>query len=332
MSVALLASAIPAQAQSWGRITAGFSATSGEALSLGDAVCFSGTTLYQADANDSDKQPAVGFCERAVGSGTITGVVMQGTLNGQTGLTAGSTAYLSDTAGSIVQTAVAAYPQVLGIATAATTWQLDVDPFNVSLGAITPTTVTASGLITGNAGITIPAGQNTSLANTVISSATSALDDITIATAKALNIGTEQVIAENNVEGVNARRVARALFTYTDQSGSGAHDTGITIPDNAVITGFGYDVTTTIGGDGDDSSTIAIHVEGANDMVNAVAIQTGTPWDAGMHEGIPQPDDASTWVKTSQARNITVTVAINSTDTALDVGAMVIWVEYIVTQ
>lgn len=152
VSLALLASAIPAQAQSWGKTVIGFGGTSGTILNLGDSVCFSGTTLYPADANDSDKQPAVGFVERAVGAGTITGVVIQGTLNGQTGLTAGSTAYLSDTAGSIVQTAVSAYPQVLGFASSATTWELDIHPYSAAAGAVTATTGTFSGDITADGG------------------------------------------------------------------------------------------------------------------------------------------------------------------------------------
>jgi len=131
------------------------------------------------------------------------------------------------------------------------------------------------------------------------------------------------------VLGESIKKVVSVPFLYSDQSASGAWDSTVTIPDNAVITRCWYDVIATFGGDGDDSSTIAIHVEGADDMVAAVAIQTGTPFDAGFQEGIPQTSDVSTYVKTTQARNVTVTVAINATDTALDQGSMMIFLEYI---
>ena len=153
VTMALLASAITAQAQSWGRITGAFSATTGEAVSLGDAVCFSGTTIFKADADGgATKTPAVGFVERAVGAATITGVVIRGTLNGQVGLTAGGPAYLSDTAGAVTQTPVAAYPQVLGFASSATTYEIDIDPFSPAGGAITGTTGTFSEGISATTG------------------------------------------------------------------------------------------------------------------------------------------------------------------------------------
>lgn len=162
--VLLLVHTVPATAQSWGRINQAFSATSGEALTLGNSVCFSGTTIFKADADGgATKTPAVGFVERSVGSGTVTGVVIQGTLNGQTGLTAGNTAYLSDTAGNVVYTAVAAYPHVLGYATSATTLQVDINPFSTAGGAVTATTGTFSAGITATTGgftgdITAPGG------------------------------------------------------------------------------------------------------------------------------------------------------------------------------
>lgn len=172
VSLMLIAHTIPVMAaSSFARNPQGFQATSGEAFSLGDAVCFSGTTIFKADANDADKQPAVGFAESTViGAGTITGVVVHGFMNGQVGLTPGLTAYLSDTAGSIIYTVVSAYPQKLGFVTSATQVQIDVDPFSAAGGAFTGTTGTFSGVITGNGGITIPGGQDTSLGNTVISS------------------------------------------------------------------------------------------------------------------------------------------------------------------
>jgi hypothetical protein len=131
-------------------------------------------------------------------------------------------------------------------------------------------------------------------------------------------------------KGVSIKKLVSIPFLYSDQSGSGAFDTAVTIPDNCIVTRVWYDVVATFGGDGDDSSTLAISVEGANDIVSALAINDGTNiWDAGLHDAIPQGDDPSTFVKTSAARNVTVTVAINATDAALDQGSMMIFMEYV---
>lgn len=175
-------------------------------------------------------------------------------------------------------------------------------------------------------GKTLPTGDIVGRTDTqVLTNKTLDADDNTISDLTAANL--------KSGDGLTMKKLARATFSYSDQSGSGAYDTSVTLPDNAIITKVYYDVTTTFGGDGDDSSTIAIHVEGANDIVTATAISTGGDiWDVGIHEGIPKTEDTATWVKTTQARNITVTVAINATDTALDAGSMVIFVEYVISQ
>jgi hypothetical protein len=131
-------------------------------------------------------------------------------------------------------------------------------------------------------------------------------------------------------KGVSLKKLVTIPFLYSDQSGSGAWDSSVTIPDNCIITRAWYDVAVTFGGDGDDSSTIAISVEGANDIISALAINNGSNiWDAGLHDAIPQGDDPATFVKTSAARNVTITVAINATDTALDQGSMMLFLEYV---
>lgn len=262
--------------------------------------------------------------------GGASGNIVAGTLSSTGAASFGSTVAITGNVSVNTNkfTVTAASGNTLIAGTGDITGNLAVNTNKFTVAASTGNTV-----IAGTAGITGDVAVNTNKFNvTAATGATAVADDITIATTKALNIGTQQIAVEDGVEGVSARRIALASFTFSDQATDGAYDTGVTIPDNAVITGFGYDVITTIGGNGDDSSTLAIHVEGANDMVTAVAIQTGTPWDAGLHEGIPQPDDASTWVKTTSAQNITVTVDVLATDTALDAGEMSIWVEYIVTQ
>lgn len=124
-------------------------------------------------------------------------------------------------------------------------------------------------------------------------------------------------------------RVARATFDFAVDGGTAtAHGLGVTIPDNAIIVGGFYDVITTFTSPTTDDATLAIHVEGANDIVNAVAIDTGTPWDAGQQAIIPKANTPeSTGVKTSAAREITVTIGVE----AITAGKLVIWLYYVVS-
>lgn len=123
-------------------------------------------------------------------------------------------------------------------------------------------------------------------------------------------------------------RVARATYDFAVNGGDiSAIGLGVTIPDNAIIVGGFYDVITTHTSSG-DSATLAIHVEGANDIVNAVAIGTGTPWDAGQRAIIPKATTPeSTAVKTSAAREITVTIAVE----AVTAGKFVLFLFFIVS-
>jgi hypothetical protein len=108
---------------------------------------------------------------------------------------------------------------------------------------------------------------------------------------------------------------------------------GGTIPDNSIIVKAWYEVKTTFAGDGDDSSTISIGVEDQDvDLVAAAAIKTGTPWDATgvvIETLASDIDDPSTFIKTSAARQIAVTLDIVSTDTTLSAGEMTVTCLYI---
>lgn len=105
---------------------------------------------------------------------------------------------------------------------------------------------------------------------------------------------------------------------------------GVAIPDGAIIKRVFYDVTTTFGGDGDDSSLISMGLEDQdNDVVIAVAIKTaGDAWDLGLHEGI-QDGTAATMIKLTAARQLAVTVDYAATDAVLDAGAMDVYVEWV---
>ena len=102
-------------------------------------------------------------------------------------------------------------------------------------------------------------------------------------------------------------KVARAKYSFAADAGAqGAINLGVTIPSGAVIL-FGYlDVQTspTAGG----AATIAISVEGANDIVTAASV-AGAPWSTTGRKSIIPVATGATSVKTTQARAVTATVA-----------------------
>ncbi len=104
-----------------------------------------------------------------------------------------------------------------------------------------------------------------------------------------------------------------------------AHGCGLTIPKGALVKFAAYKVLTTFTS-ATDAATIAVSIVGANDVVSAVAISTGTTWDAGAAvEGIPKLETTSTWLTTTANSEVTFTVATE----ALTAGKLVIWVEWL---
>ncbi len=83
---------------------------------------------------------------------------------------------------------------------------------------------------------------------------------------------------------------------------------GVTVPDNSLVLGCYVDVQTTCTTASSDTGTGALHLQGANDLVAAVAVDTGTPWDQGIQVGIPKWT-AATMFKTTAEREITFTIA-----------------------
>ena len=114
-------------------------------------------------------------------------------------------------------------------------------------------------------------------------------------------------------DGLGMLRVARATFDPSANIGErtiAAHPLGVTIPDDAIVVGGFIEVNTTFTSP-TDAGTIAIHVESAGDIRAAVAISTGTSWDAGKQAIIPKAHTPeTTGVKTSEARLVTATVAV----------------------
>lgn len=124
--------------------------------------------------------------------------------------------------------------------------------------------------------------------------------------------------------------IAQADFDPTNWAphrATGAKNLGVTIPANSIIIGGLYDVQETFTDGDDDSATIAIKVEGANDIVTATAISAGgNVFDQGLHDTIPV-FSAATAVKTTVERDLTVTVG----DAALTAGTMTITLFYFPT-
>tara|TARA_R110002020_G_scaffold45737_2_gene130645 strand:+ start:9134 stop:9667 length:534 start_codon:yes stop_codon:yes gene_type:complete len=122
-------------------------------------------------------------------------------------------------------------------------------------------------------------------------------------------------------------RWAKAGYDFSVDAGAvSAIDLGVTIPDNAIIVGGFIEVVTTCTTASTDGGTMAISVEGANDIVTATAVSAGgNIWDAGLHDIIPD-STGSTAVKTTQARNVTATIASH----AFTDGKFNVWLEYVI--
>ena len=142
-------------------------------------------------------------------------------------------------------------------------------------------------------------------------------------------------------------RVAKAVFDTagTDSAGVAnttiaAHGTGVVIPSGAIVRRAYYVVNTTFT-TANDSGTIALSVEGANDLTAAIAISDATNvWDSGAHACLPgnfaldgnaltaiasAAATAASYVRTTANRELKATVAVQ----ALTAGKLTLFVEYV---
>jgi hypothetical protein len=144
----------------------------------------------------------------------------------------------------------------------------------------------------------------------------------------AANAVTEAKLVAATTDGLNVMRTARATYDFaTDGGAISAIDSGVTIPANAVIVGGFVEVITTCTSAG-DLGTMAISVESADDIVVAVAIGTGTPWDDGLQAIIPKSNTPeSTAVKVTTAKAITFTIAVE----AFTAGKFHVYLHYVVS-
>ena len=116
-------------------------------------------------------------------------------------------------------------------------------------------------------------------------------------------------------DGLDQMRVARFTFNPTATAGErtvAAHGTGVTLPINAVVIGGFYDVNTAFTSAG-STATVAISVEGANDIVTATAVSNAIFGTIGRKAIVPKASTPeSTSVKATAAREITCTVAVEA--------------------
>lgn len=117
--------------------------------------------------------------------------------------------------------------------------------------------------------------------------------------------------------GLGVLRVARFEFDTAEEDSGGvsnttvaAHPTGVTLPIHAIVVGGFVDVNTAFTSENTNNATIAIKVEGANDIISAAAV-SGAPYSTiGRKAIVPKANTPeSTSVKATAAREITVTVA-----------------------
>lgn len=117
--------------------------------------------------------------------------------------------------------------------------------------------------------------------------------------------------------GLGVLRVARFLYNTAALDAAGvanttiaAHGTGVILPIHAIVVGGFFDVNTLFTSAGGNAGTIAISVEGANDIQTAAAV-SGAPYSTiGRKAIVPKSNTPeSTAVKATAARAITCTVA-----------------------
>ena len=114
--------------------------------------------------------------------------------------------------------------------------------------------------------------------------------------------------------GLGVLRVARFVFdcAVAGNLPIGAHGTGVTLPIHAIVVGGFVDVNTAFTST-NSTSTIAISVQAANDIISATAV-SGAPYSTIGRKAITPKANTpeSTSVKCTAAREITVTVAVEA--------------------
>lgn len=147
-------------------------------------------------------------------------------------------------------------------------------------------------------------------------------------TANAVEINSACDATNLGFDGILRLVALRATYDFAVNGGAiSAISLGRTVPDNGIILGGFIEVATTLTS-ATDAATVAVSVQGANDIVSAIAISNGAhPWDAGLKAIIPKfntPETTS--VKTTADRLVTATIATE----ALTAGKFTVWLFYVI--
>src|SRR4030042_4159095 len=116
-------------------------------------------------------------------------------------------------------------------------------------------------------------------------------------------------------DGLEVLRVAKFTFDagIVANRTIAAHGTGVILSPHAIVVGGFFDVNTLFTSAGGNAGTIAISVEGANDIQTAAAV-SGAPYSSiGRKAIVPKANTPeSTSIKTTASREITCTVAVQA--------------------
>lgn len=125
----------------------------------------------------------------------------------------------------------------------------------------------------------------------------------------------------------SALNVQKVTLNWADLEDGVALSLGEVIPNGAVVQKVYGFVSEAFSGDGDSSSTISLGFNTAADAQSAAAV-SGAPWSStGAKEFLD--GSAAEMVVLTADRRLTATLNVEATDTALDAGEIVIYVEYV---
>lgn len=147
------------------------------------------------------------------------------------------------------------------------------------------------------------------------------------------NIATPGFSDASTAISIEDQQYANYALDATAGKAIGTHDlTGAVLPDNAIIIRARYSVETTFTSL-TDAATIAIGVEtdDSEGIVAPTAIDAaGDVWDAGVHDGIPDQSDSSTYTTKTTAigRKIRAIVAGEN----LTAGVLTLAITYIIRE
>lgn len=167
------------------------------------------------------------------------------------------------------------------------------------------------------------------IAGTAVTASAANLNAVSTATGTGAEIDAASKQSVQGADGIHPLQVAVATFDPTGTAGMrtiAAHGLGITLPAYAVVVGGFVDVNTAFTSAGGNTGTVAISVEGADDIIAAAAV-SGAPYSTINRKAIvPKANTPeSTAVKTTVAREITATVATQ----ALTAGKLTVYLYFI---